>query len=80
MGNDFLLFLNYADILVLTLPIVILAPLGDLMESRIKRYYNVKDSGRILPGHGGLFDRIDALLISSVWVFSYAYWIKPTLL
>lgn len=49
--------------IVLTLILSIMGQLGDLVESSLKRYYGVKDSGKILPGHGGILDRFDSMLL-----------------
>jgi phosphatidate cytidylyltransferase len=61
-------------ILVLTALLNIAAQLGDLVESLIKRGANVKDSGAILPGHGGMLDRIDALLFAAPVLWMWAAW------
>lgn len=54
---------NYALMLVATFILSIFGQFGDLIESALKRYYGVKDSGKILPGHGGILDRFDSMLM-----------------
>ena len=63
-----------APILVLSTLLNVAAQLGDLAESLIKRGAGVKDSGTILPGHGGMLDRIDALLFATPVLWVWAAW------
>lgn len=59
-------FLTVGESIALGAVIAVVAPLGDLFESAVKRDMNVKDSGRLLAGHGGMLDRLDALLFASI--------------
>lgn len=59
----------------LALVIGFVAPMGDLIESALKRGAHVKDSGRMLPGHGGMLDRCDAYFFSGPVVYYYVKWV-----
>ncbi len=62
------------DCLLLGLLIGVIAQLGDLFESMLKRSFGVKDSGRLIPGHGGILDRLDSLLFAFPVAYFYARW------
>ena len=62
---------------VLALVAGVFGQAGDLLESLIKRSAGVKDSGMILPGHGGLLDRVDALMFTAPTAWAYATWFFP---
>jgi phosphatidate cytidylyltransferase len=56
-------------LLSIALAVGAVGQVGDLIESMVKRFAGVKDSGNILPGHGGIFDRLDAVLLTSPFLF-----------
>ena len=64
---------SYIHWTIIAIIIVIFGTLGDLTESQIKRSSGVKDSGNILPGHGGILDRFDGVLFSAPFVLAYLH-------
>jgi phosphatidate cytidylyltransferase len=56
--------------------LAIAGQIGDLFESAMKRASHIKDSGRILPGHGGMLDRIDGLLLAIPVLYVYLVFIR----
>lgn len=65
--------LGWLDVVLIAVPANLLGQLGDLAESLVKRSVGVKDSGVLLPGHGGMLDRIDALVFVVPYIYAYAY-------
>ena len=62
-------WMSSGQFFILGLALAVAAPLGDLFESYLKRASHVKDAGTIIPGHGGILDRFDSLLFTSVTAF-----------
>lgn len=56
-------------VILIGVVVAIIGLIGDLMESLIKRYYGVKDSGKLLPGHGGILDRFDSVMLAAPMMY-----------
>ena len=63
----------YWQVLLISATVGITAPIGDLFESKLKRIYGLKDTGAILPGHGGMLDRLDSTLLTIPFVYYFAF-------
>jgi len=63
--------LTFTHWLILSIIISVFGTLGDLIESKFKRQANVKDSGNIMPGHGGLLDRLDSIIFATPFIYLF---------
>ena len=57
--------------MIIGLIVAALGPVGDLTESKLKRFFNVKDSSNLIPGHGGFLDRLDSFIFVVPFVYLY---------
>lgn len=65
---------SYWQAILLGLLISVFGQLGDLVESLLKRNMRVKESGKLIPGHGGVLDRLDSVVFAGIVVYYYVFW------
>ena len=63
--------LSTSSWLIIAIIVSVFGTLGDLIESKLKRESNVKDSGKIMPGHGGILDRLDSVIFASPYIYLF---------
>jgi phosphatidate cytidylyltransferase len=66
--------ISYREMVILGLLIAVFAQLGDLAESKLKRSMGVKEAGNLIPGHGGILDRLDSIVFTGVVVYYCLRW------
>ena len=67
-------YLNWGQAILLGILVSVFGQLGDLVESLFKRNMGAKDSGKLLPGHGGVLDRMDSIVFAGIVVYYFALW------
>ena len=67
--------ITLVDWMIIASILSVFGTIGDLIESKFKRQANIKDSGNIMPGHGGLLDRLDSLFFAAPFVYLYLHYI-----
>ena len=66
--------ISYSEMVILGFLIAVFAQLGDLAESKLKRSMGVKEAGNLIPGHGGILDRLDSIVFTGVVVYYCLRW------